>query len=138
MINVRLSPWSQRMVVAECLAVAALSIGIAELDISAEDFQSAFIEAWSHWEPARRFPAIRPEEIIALLAGPRTVPDAIAHWQAERPFRPSLTGGYRQPADVAARIASYTEVALPAWGELARDVVRAASLDHGGNPDDHH
>ena len=98
MIHVRLSSWSQRMVVAECLAVAALSIGIAELDISAEDFQSAFIEAWFHWEPARQFPAIRPEEIVELLAGPRTVPDAIAHWQAERPFRPSLTGGYRQPA----------------------------------------
>jgi len=126
------------MVVAECLAVATLSIGIRELDISAEDFQSAFIEAWSHWGPARQFPAIRPEQIVALFAGPRTVPDAIAHWQAERPFRPSLTGGYRLPADVADLIASYTGVALPAWGELARDVVRAASYNHDGNPDDHH
>jgi hypothetical protein len=27
----------------------------------------------------------------------------------------------RQPADVAGLIASYTEPALPAWGELARD-----------------
>jgi hypothetical protein len=126
------------MVVAECLAVATLSIGIRELAISAGDFQSAFIEAWSHWEPGRQFPAIRPEQIVALLAGPRTVPDAIAHWQAERPFRPSLTGGYRQPADVADIIASYTGVALPAWAELARDVVLAASFNHGGNPDDHH
>jgi hypothetical protein len=138
MTQVRLSPWSQRMVVAECLAVATLSIGIREPDISAENFRSAFIEAWSHWESARQFPAIRPEQIVALLAGPRTVPDAIAHWHAERPFRPSLTGGYRQPADVADLIASYTDVALPAWGELARDVVRAASFNHGGNPDDHH
>ena len=88
---------------------------------AAQDFRSAFIEAWSHWEPARQFPAIRPDQIVALLAGPRTVPDAIAHWQAERPFRPSLTGGYRQPADVADIIASYTGVALPAWAELARD-----------------
>jgi hypothetical protein len=85
MTHVRLSPWSQPMVVAECLAVATLSIGIREIDISAEDFQSAFVEAWSHWEPA------------------------------------SPTGGYRQPADFADLIASYTEVALPARGELARD-----------------
>jgi hypothetical protein len=77
---------------------------------AAQDFRSAFIEAWSHWEPARQFPAIRPEQIGALPVGPRILPDAIAHWQAEWPFRPSLTGGYRLPA-----------VALPAWGELARD-----------------
>jgi hypothetical protein len=103
MTHVRLSLWSQPMVVAECPAVATLSIGIRELDISAEDFQSAFIEAWSRWEPAQQLPAIRPEQIVALFAGPRIPPDAIAHWQAERPFGPSLTGGRRQPADVADR-----------------------------------
>ena len=38
-----------------------------------------------------------------------------------RPFCPSPTSGYRQPADVAGLIVSYTEPALPAWGEPARD-----------------
>lgn len=133
MTRVHLSAWSQRMVVAECLAVATLSIGTRELDIPAEDFQRAFIAGWSRWEPARQFPAIRPEEIVMLLAGPRTVPDAIARWRAERPFRPSLADGYRQPADVADLIAGYTGIALPAWEELARDVVHAASFSHGGN-----
>jgi hypothetical protein len=37
MIHVRLSLWSQRMVVAERLAVATLSIGIRELEISTAD-----------------------------------------------------------------------------------------------------
>jgi hypothetical protein len=127
MTRVKLSAWSQRMVVAECLAVALLATGTTELDISAEDLQRAFAAGWSHWEPARQFPVIRPQEIVTLLAGPRTVPDAIAEWRTQRPFRPSLRAGYRQPAETADLIAAYTWIPLPIWEELARNVAEAAS-----------
>jgi hypothetical protein len=120
--------------VAECLAVAALATGTTELDVSAADFQRAFEAGWSRWAPARRFPAVRPEEIVTLLAGPRTVPDAIAGWRTQRPFRPSLRAGYRQPADTADLIASYTGIPLPVWEELARGISRAASATEPAEP----
>lgn len=97
MTPVGLSGWSQRMVVAGCLAVAALATGRTELDVSAADLQRAFEAGWSRWEPARQFPAVRPEEIVTLLAGPRTVPDAIAGWTTHRPFVPPCEPATRNP-----------------------------------------
>jgi hypothetical protein len=134
MTPVGLSGWSQRMVVAECLAVAALATGTTEFDVSAADFQRAFEAGWSRWEPARQFPAVRPEEIVTLLAGPRTVPDSIAEWSTHRPFRPSLRAGYRRPADIADLIASYTGIPLPVWEELAREMDNAASATEPAEP----
>jgi hypothetical protein len=134
MTRVKLSAWSQRMVVAECLAVATLATGTTELDISAEDFERAFTAGWSRWAPARQFPAVRPEEIVTLLGGPRTVPDAIAEWRTQRPFRPSLRADYRQPADTADLIASYTGIPLPVWEELARGMGHAASAAEPAEP----
>jgi hypothetical protein len=113
------------MVLAECLAVATLSIGEREYDVPAQDFERAFATAWSQWPEASQFAAVRPEQIVRLLDGPRTVGDAIAHWQSRGPFRPSLTNGYREPADVAELIADYTGIPLPAWEELARGVAAA-------------
>jgi hypothetical protein len=134
MTRVKLSAWSQRMVVAECLAVAALATGTTEFDVSAADFQRALEAGWSRWEPARQFPAVRPEEIVMLLAAPRTVPDAIAEWRTHRPFRPSLRAGCRQPADTADLIASYTGIPLPVWEELAREMGHAASATEPAEP----
>jgi hypothetical protein len=58
------------MVVAECLAVASLSIGETTSGVPAAVFSLAFATAWREWLPARNYPVITPAERVRKWRGP--------------------------------------------------------------------